>query len=308
MTKKSRNWLILFLFIPTAAILAIAGLLIFQKLQLLPPIQPLPHPNGYDDLVQAAHTVPENSGDCDKMNQTELREWVAKNTAALSLMRTGLSNECKVPIQFSQTYIGTHLNELEGLKRLSQALVAEGRLAEMENRSNDALKSYLDAIHMGNKIGRGGILIDELVGVAVEASGTGRLQKLVDKLDAKSCRETAATLETLDAQRQSWTDILQQANAWSRRTFSGLRYRLAELMASGPAKKKNQTRDAQNAVERKFKKQQANTRQLMIELATRAYDLEKNQPPASLADLVPDYLKAIPLDPFTGTNLVYSPR
>ncbi len=34
---------------------------------------------------------------------------------------------------------------------------------------------------------------------------------------------------------------------------------------------------------------------------------KKVKPPASLADLVPDYLKTIPQDPFTGTNMVYSP-
>ena len=50
------------------------------------------------------------------------------------------------------------------------------------------------------------------------------------------------------------------------------------------------------------------TRQLLIDLAARAYELDKGQSPANVADLVPDYLKAIPQDPFTGTNLVYSPR
>jgi len=49
-------------------------------------------------------------------------------------------------------------------------------------------------------------------------------------------------------------------------------------------------------------------RELTLDLATRAYELERGKPPASLADLVPDYLKAIPQDPFTSTNLVYSPR
>ncbi len=45
----------------------------------------------------------------------------------------------------------------------------------------------------------------------------------------------------------------------------------------------------------------------MIDIAARAYELEKKQPPASIADLVPDYLKAVPQDPLTGTNMVYSP-
>jgi hypothetical protein len=47
--------------------------------------------------------------------------------------------------------------------------------------------------------------------------------------------------------------------------------------------------------------------QLIIDLASRAYELDKGHRPANLADLVPDYLKAIPQDPFTGTTMVYSP-
>ena len=49
------------------------------------------------------------------------------------------------------------------------------------------------------------------------------------------------------------------------------------------------------------------TKQLMIDLATRAYKLEQGRHPNSPSDLVPDYLKAVPVDPTTGTNLTYLP-
>ena len=53
MTKKTRNWLIVLLSIPAAVILAVIGLLIFNAVRPLPPIPPLPNPNGYNDLVKA---------------------------------------------------------------------------------------------------------------------------------------------------------------------------------------------------------------------------------------------------------------
>jgi hypothetical protein len=155
---------------------------------------------------------------------------------------------------------------------------------------------------LGNEAGRGGVLIDEMVGLAIGSIGTGHLQKMVDQLDTKSCRETAATLETLDVQSQSWADILQQENAWSRRTFNSLGYRIYRPLLAKMAGK------AYNKAEQKFKEQQTKTHQLTIDLAARAYELDKGHRPASPADLVPDYLKAIPQDPLTGTNLVYSPR
>jgi hypothetical protein len=51
---------------------------------------------------------------------------------------------------------------------------------------------------------------------------------------------------------------------------------------------------------------QIKRRQVMIAFATRAYELEKGKSPATISDLVPDYLKAIPKNPITGSNLVLS--
>jgi hypothetical protein len=59
--------------------------------------------------------------------------------------------------------------------------------------------------------------------------------------------------------------------------------------------------------EQRFKNQQSQTRHLMVDFASRAYELDKGHPPASLAVLVPAYLQAVPQDPLTGTNMVYSP-
>jgi hypothetical protein len=41
--------------------------------------------------------------------------------------------------------------------------------------------------------------------------------------------------------------------------------------------------------------------------ASRAYELNKGHRPTSASDLVPDYLKAIPQNPITRTNLILMP-
>jgi hypothetical protein len=43
-------------------------------------------------------------------------------------------------------------------------------------------------------------------------------------------------------------------------------------------------------------------------LAARAYELEKGGPPTSLEALVPDYIEAVPADPFDGKPLRYDPK
>ena len=305
MTKKSRNWLIGVLSVPVAAIIVATSLLIFKDTQPLPPIQPLPNPNSYDEFVKAGEMVSANyaAGDenWDKMNLEELRKLVAKNSDALQLARTSLQEDCAVPLQFSRDWVSRHLPELADYKRLAQAFVAEGMLAGMENRTGDAVKSYLDTIRLGHKSAQGGVLIDQLVGTAIEAMGVSHLQKLVDQLDAKTCRETAATLETLDAQGQTWNEVVQQERAWSRRTYPDIRYRMAELVMSSSLKK------ALQKAGQKFNWQEKKSRQLIIDLAAHAYVLENGHRPVNLTDLVPDYLKAVPKDPVSGANLILPP-
>jgi hypothetical protein len=300
MTTKTRNRLIL-LFILAFPFIVLFGFLASQVISPLPPIQPLPNPNGYDDFVKAGQMLVENNSDFNKMSEQELQKFVDGNSNAVQLARSGLQMQCRVALDYSPNS-STLLDQLSGMKRLAQAFAAEGRLAEIENRTGDAAKSYLDAVHFGNETVRGGVLINELVGVAIEAIATSHLTNLVDRLDAKSCRETAATLESLDSQRQTWNEFMQQENDWSRRTFPGLGYEIVRLRTH------KSLLPAQAAASRKLKQQQTRTRQLIIDFASRAYELDKGHPPESVSDLVPDYLKAIPQDPFTGTNMVYSPK
>src|ERR1700722_12077916 len=215
MTTKNRNRLIM-LFILAFPFIVLFGFLASQIISPLPQIQPLPNPNGYDDLVKAGKMVVVNATInttfYSDMGEAQLQEVVSTNADALALARAGLSNQCQVAVQYSETYASNHLSDLASLKRLAQAFAAEGRLAEMENRPNDAAKSYLEVIHLGNESSRGGTLTDELVGMAIEAIGTSSLQKLVPELNAQSCRETADALETLDSQKQTLNEFMQQEN------------------------------------------------------------------------------------------------
>ena len=300
MSTKGRKLLLWLLLIPMAVVVAVIGLVAFSALRPLPPIPPLPADNGHDDIVNAAQMLPDNEGDYSSMSKEDLRALVAKNSAALKLARTGLEKQCRMPLDFSADST-SHMDQLKNLKRLTYAFAAEARLAGMEDRFNDAAKSCLDTIHLGTESVRGGVVMDQLVGTAIEMIGISQLTNLVDHLDAKACRETAASLEAFDAQRQTWAEVLQQEQAWSRRTFSGPRYALARMMTGGSVKK------ALEGAGQKNKEQLRKSRQLLIELAARTYELEKGNRPSSLSDLVPDYLKAIPQDPVTGTNMVYSP-
>jgi hypothetical protein len=300
MTLRTRNRLIVFSILAGPFIFLLC-LLLFWEAEPLPPPPALPNPNGYDDFVKAGNMINGEVWNYDEMGRAELRALAQTNSTAIQLARNGFQHECRVSSQFSEAYLAGHLNELTALKRLTQAWVIEGRLAETENSPTDATRLYLEIVRLGNESVRGGIIIDQLVGTAVESIGTANLQNLLRELTAKSCRETATTLETLDSQRQTWSEVMQQERDWSRRTFRGTRHELARLMM------RNSLTKAYQRAEQRFGNQQSKTRRLMVDFAVRAYELDKGHPPASLAVLVPAYLQAVPQDPLTGTNMVYSP-
>ncbi len=297
MSRSVRNVLIVLLG------LGIFALAIFLALPpRLPPPAPLPNPNGYDVLVKAGNMIDMGSKDLDKINPEELQAVVLSNAAALKLARSGLTLDCRAPpMVLREDGTAPHLNDVSKFKRLTQAFSAEGRLAELENRSADAATAYLDTMQLGRESCRGGLLIDALVGIAIEAIGTAQMEKLIPSLDANRCREAAAALEAAEPRRESVASVLQQERDWARRNY-GLKGEIARLITY------KSIRQSENTFTAKSKAQATRTRNLMVKLAARAYELEHGNRPQTFADLVPAYLKAVPLDPATGTNMVYLPR
>jgi hypothetical protein len=284
-------------FFAVAAILVVATL-VWTRNQAPPASPPLPSPNGYDDLIQASRTLSDKTSDFSTMDETDLRLLVEKNADALKLARTGLSRACQVPLDYVHPNPSYYTN-LAKCKGLAQAFAAEGRLRELENRPADAADSYLSAIRLGNATRQGGLIIDALVGIAIESIGTVRLERLCSSLDAKQCRQAVAVLESYDAQQEPSAIVLARDKVWARRVYGGLRYYVGRLTAF------KSLRQMEGGIVSRVNAQQTREQVLLLQLASRAYELEKGERPKTVADLVPAYLKAIPRDPTTGTNISY---
>lgn len=299
MTRKNRNGLIVIVVLAIPVLIFVGSA--FHNAFTVPSAEPMPNPNGYDDLVKAGQMLPTNFPDYTTLSQDDLQKLVASDSNALQLARAGLQEQSRVSLD--DTMGSTNSPDwLMGLKRVGLAFAAEGRLEELQGHNDEAAKSYLDLIHCANDSSGGGVVIDELTGLAMENMGTTALEKLLPKLDAKTCRATATALETLDAQRQTWDEVMQQEYDWSRRMHHGLAGEWNRFLM------RKSLNVIYNKTQQTFNRQLRSTRQLILDLAARAYQLDKGHAPAGAADLVPAYLKAVPIDPFTGTNLVYAPR
>lgn len=272
----------------------VAWLALFKSSGFVPPL--LPEPNGYDDFVEAGRLLATSAWDWEEVDSTTLKEMVAAQAQALSVMRQGLSKECRVPMRYQMSESAEWLPALIGMKNLTQAVCAESRLAQEEERMEDAIKSCMDIFQLGSAATSGGVLIHALVRGATDDLAETRLRSLLPELSASEARQASSRLEQLLRAREPLDVMLKREEEWSDRAVTPTYWLKEAIVAKSlqPFKQMNQR------AKQKCLQGENQVLQLLIDLALRAYELEQGHPPQSAADLIPDYLKAIPIDPVTG--------
>ena len=119
------------------------------------------------------------------------------------------------------------------------------------------------------------------------------MTNLLTTLSAADCQRGALAMEQLEKRRESFNDVMRHEEEWSRRSFgffARMRFFLQERAIRRNAVVWYQS-DAREA------------RRLALQLAARSFALERGQKPKRVSDLVPELLRAIPLDPATQTPL-----
>lgn len=273
--------------------------LIISTSRRAPPLPPLPNPNGYDDFVQAGGLLSGQIGDFREMSHDDLRELVVENAKALTLIRAGLGKECGLPIQSYLSNFANASRDLMVQKQIAQLLAAEGRLAELDGRLEDAARSYLDAMRFGNEVSQNGFVINRLVGIACSAIGGVPLAKLVPQLDCDQLKPIIAELNKLDQDSVTWQEVRRAERIFMRHELRKVPNPLAWLPLWW------QARQSIQGAESKHHRAVSRVRLLEAELAVRCYAAEHGAPPRQLAELVPQYLERVPQDPFGSQPLAY---
>lgn len=189
----------------------------------------MPVPNGYDDFLKAGTTVVAPPNDLDQLTLDQLNRYVAANAEPLKLVRVGLARQVAVPIEYSLAWTEQHMTSLSSMKGLHRAFVAEAKLAELQGRTNDAARAFIDSIRFAQEIVRGGLLIDGLVGLACEKYGATGLAQLADHLNPATCRDVSSELKQINSNRARATDVEAQERDWAR-SAGGLRGRLLRII------------------------------------------------------------------------------
>ena len=272
-------------------------------LGLLPPSLPavtLPKPNGYDELVRASNqldwTAIPNS-DPDAANETQCQQFVLDNRSALSMARQSLKLPSQVPLSSGSHRVNP---DYQAMRNLCRALWLEARTHQAGGRPTDAMSTYFDALRLAGAASRGGVATDDLMAAAIEGGTVDKLAASVPDLDDLALATLISECQSMLATREPLTNILprtrindQLEDGWLGRLLDWLNsWDLSEFDIHEQLPKIRARRDARLWL-------------LIVESALRRHELAHGKAPDSLAELVPEFLAHIPVDPCGCQPFVY---
>ena len=289
------------------------GMLVFFTRAGVPTL-PVPDPNGYDDLLQAARSIvgprpmyqlpivgpdpPMSSDTTEQEVWDQARAYVEANRAVLARARIGLGRDCVVPVSYRAGFrTQARANTLYELARL---LRWEGRLAVRDRRIDDAARSFLDMVRLGHASARGGFETDCWgPGYRVETGGMRGLISIRGDLDPATCRQAIGVLRELDRRREPYRAFQARDAAY----LDAVQGRLVTMRWELENYRTNAQQRA--SLVDNYDEFITAARLVQVELAIRAYEVERGREPDHLEALVPSYLPDLPLDLFSGRPPVY---
>jgi hypothetical protein len=146
---------------------------------------------------------------------------------------------------------------------------------------------------------RGGFVVHRLVGCACEADAFIQLSRLVPTLEQKEARWLIAELEKIDSATVAWDEVRRNEYRFHheqpREGAEFAKYVMRQL----------ESRPALQVAKRRHKQIAARLRLLAAALAVRCFQSEQSRQPNGLKQLIPEYLRCAPLDPFSGKPVIY---
>jgi hypothetical protein len=264
------------------AILIPLAYLYYELVRPIPiPETSLPDPNGYPPLLAIARQVEQGA---------------LAPAAAVARTRAALGLPSRVPVAYGEPY---DLSSVQAFRALARCLIAQANAAMANGARDEALALRLDLIHLSDRIEGGGTMLEWLLVAAFERHGIDGLTQLCPELTLAESRDLLTRLVQHDRDREPVEEFLRRDDAhqrlshgwWGR--WSATVDRLANF-----GERQQHVFDSVNhrdAVRRVF----------ICDLAIHVYRLEKGRVPGDLGTLVPNFLEAVPIDPFDGQPIRY---
>jgi hypothetical protein len=214
-----------------AAVLLLVALLsaltLIRQRQVL---YPMPSPNAYQEFLQATAFLPTQAPDYS--SQEALEAFVSESHQAYALVKSASKKACGVPVEASQRWSAQHKGqELPRLKRLTHALIAKAKLAELEGRTSEAFEAQIEAYRFADAIGRGGLSPDFLYSMSCRGLVLRDCQSLIPCLTPPQKSELLKLIHGVEADQDRPGAVAEHTLRWQRATF-GFKGQLDEWQES----------------------------------------------------------------------------
>ncbi|MFO0900277.1 MAG: hypothetical protein U0836_22815 [Pirellulales bacterium] len=300
LTGRVGRWLAGGAAVGLGGLMFVPFVLLFHWLATAPRLvaQPLPPGNGLDDLERVGKQLPRapdfgvRVGTPWATNQ-ELDQFVQQHASEFALARAALERECHA---HPYDLLGGDFLRYGNYRNLARGYQAASTAAARNRRPDEAVQYGLECYRLGREVERGGILIDALVGSAIEGIAVARLADVRHFLDRAATVQLIRQLLEFDRKQEAVQTLFARERGWQ---ISWLGY------VGGLQQLIGEDEGIEEKVSRVEQRDSVMLRLLAADLAVRAYFKDHGQLPETLDALVPEYLPAVPLDPYNDEPLRY---
>jgi hypothetical protein len=229
-TNFAKSFVCRWSFLTAIGILAGVGVIKWQA-SLMPentyvPMPKGPTPNARDIFLQAealmkgnidqytsspapAGTTPAQIADPSspyyQLTLAQREAMVRENLPAIAKLEEGLKYQYFAVQPRSASFLMPYLAKDRAMAR---ALVFAGKTREEHGDADGAMRYYMDAIHLGNDLPHGAIMIGALVGDACDAIGRRGAEGVFNQLDITGSKSAISQLEQFDQNRTPTSETI----------------------------------------------------------------------------------------------------
>lgn len=280
----------------------------------------------YELLVQAALQLVA-TGALDSLDEGDdslASRFVQFNHAALESARDALSQHCRVPLRYDDSFFAEHCEGYRHLRNLARAFRSEAEVAASCDEYDRAARAGIDVLELANAVRRGGLMTDLLVGIAVAGIGLNTLRRMRACFDRPTRYTLIESLLRLDSECEPFADIVARDEQWERavgvedEAVESAIHEMIDLSECDLSHEEQQEvlqqlkelenlpRSDQRTIH--LSQDQSNAallRMLAVDLTLQFWREMNGSYPEGLAALVPEFLPTLPLDPFTEEPFNY---
>ena len=284
------------------AVFALVGLVplyLFYRLLTPTPTPDLaaPRPSAYDDLLAAGRLARNFDlfpvAATGPLMESQYRLAISENADAISMAQAAIANNCRLPLMDLTTQHFIPKEENQALAKVIQLFVHRWTLASRLGATDECIAASVDVLKLSFCGARSGGT-DEFSALMgdFDYEVLDMLWQLRSKFSAAQCVALVNELLRFDSERPGWEEraerqrIIDENAGWYRHLRSML-----EDWSPAPT-----TSQRLNL----FRARQLQMRMLTTDLAIRVFLASYGHLPKTLAELVPEFLPAVPQDPFAN--------